>query len=60
MKVRGKIDVVGNIIAVREKHQVHAAQLFNALYERRGEARGIHQHISSPLRRTQRLARRRL
>ncbi len=36
---------------MREKHQVHAAHLLDALHERRVKARGIDQHVPAALRR---------
>ena len=41
-KMRRKLDVVRDVVAVREKHQAHAAHLLDALHQRRGKARRIH------------------
>ena len=46
-EVRRELRVIGDIVTVGEKHQLHAAHAFDALHQRRREARGIHQHVAA-------------
>ena len=51
MEMRGKFGVVGDVVAVREQHQIHAAHFFDAFHQGSVEARGIDQDVAALLRR---------
>ena len=39
--------MIGNVITMRQKHQVHSAGRFDLFYELRGEARRVNQNIAA-------------
>ena len=49
MEMRGKFGVVGDIVAVREEHEIDAAHLLDAFYQRIVEARRIDQDVAALL-----------
>lgn len=49
MEVRGEPCVVGDVVAMREEHEIDAAHLLDALHQGRIEARGIDQNIAAAL-----------
>jgi hypothetical protein len=52
VKMLGKYRMIGNIVAVREQYEAHAAHLLDSLHQRRVESRRIDQNISPLLRRS--------
>ncbi len=49
MKTRGKLCVVGDIVAVRKEHEAHASHLFDTLCQGSCESRGIDQYVSASI-----------
>jgi len=49
LEVCGELGVVGNVVAVRQQHEIHAAQFFHAFYEGSIEARRIDEHVTALL-----------
>ncbi len=49
VKVRGKLGMVGDIVTMRQQHEIHAAHFLHAFYEGSGEAWRIDEHVAALL-----------